>query len=178
MPKRQGLTTQGSLLHETAKYCIDTNVLISFFKQTDDENYGIDVFPQHWNFIENRISKGQIVAPVKVREELESWTQRIPSLSAWLKQHNYMFINPTDEQLNLAKTIIKKYPVYAQVENYVGDLMVIALSGVMKITPLTLESKVVNGGKKRPKIPNVCDEFNIKCISVPGFLREEEFSTQ
>ena len=39
------MTTQGALFEtDPPRYCIDTNVIVSFLRGTDDEHYGADVF--------------------------------------------------------------------------------------------------------------------------------------
>jgi hypothetical protein len=78
----------------------------------------------------------------------------------------------TDAQLVLAKQIVNKYPVYGKNENYLGDLEVITLAGALGITVISIETPQPQTGQKRPKIPNVCAEFQVSCVSVAGLLRE------
>ena len=42
---------QTSLFDEEPRYCIDTNVIVSFLRLTDDEHYGSDVFAPQWAYV-------------------------------------------------------------------------------------------------------------------------------
>jgi hypothetical protein len=167
---------QGDLFATQAKYCIDTNVVISFLRGTDDEHYGSDVFKPQWDFLEHQMVSGVVVAPRRVEKELSTWQKTISSMKDWLHRHQYLFQDiDSDDQLTLAKRIVNAYPAYGQNKNYLGDLEVITLAGVRALTVITLETSKPNPSKKRPKIPDVCNEFSIDCVSLPGFLRREGF---
>jgi hypothetical protein len=44
------------------------------------------------------------------------------------------------------------------------------------LTVISLELKAKQHSTKKPKIPNVCEEFGIKWVNLAGFLRAEGFS--
>ena len=172
------MTGQAGLIAQDPKYCIDTNVIVSFMRGTDDEHYGADVFPDQWRFLEAHMQQGDIVAPRKVEEELGKWHKTIKAMPAWLTKHQYLFCDiESDIQLELAKRITCAYEAYALSENYLGDLEVMSLAGARKLTVISLESSKSTPSKSRPKIPDVCKEFGIDCVSLPGFLRREGFGT-
>lgn len=77
----------------------------------------------------------------------------------------------SDTQLIVAKQIVNAYPAYGKNVNYLGDLEVMCLAGALRLAVVTLEAPVQQSGKRRPKIPNVCAEFGIDCLSVVGLLR-------
>lgn len=169
------MTTQGALFEdEPPRYCLDTNVVVSFLKGTDDEYYGVDIFGEQWALIERLIASGVIVAPRQVQRELNKWQRSAPSIQAWAKAFHYMFRDvETDAQLVVAKNIVSRYAVYGKTDNYLGDLEVMSLAGALGVAVISLESEVQEQSKRRPKIPNVCKEFGIDCVSVAGFLRRE-----
>lgn len=170
------MNQQVNLFHEKPRFCIDTNVVISFMKKTDEESYGSDVFKPQWAFLEDLINKGVVVAPRQVETELLAWCMVIPEMKDWLKKHKDMFLDiEEDAQLESAKKILKEYPVYGSTPNYLGDLAVMTLSDCMKIVALTLEGERPGRSKRLPKIPNVCKEFGIDHASFSGFLRREKF---
>jgi len=161
-------------LFEVARYCIDTNVIVSFLRGTNDEHYGADVFAPQWAIVEGLISSGEIVAPRRVEAELCGWTKTIPVLKRWLKSNSHMFRDVvSSEQLQTAKLIVNAYPAYGRNMNYLGDLEVMTLASGLDIAVISLEQAHPTASKSRPKIPNVCQEFNIDCVSLPGFLRRE-----
>ena len=69
------MTGQASLFDEEPRYCIDTNVIVSFLRQTEDEYYGSDVFAPQWQYIEQLIDAGAIIAPRQVERELLKWAK-------------------------------------------------------------------------------------------------------
>lgn len=169
------MSNQSSIFDEKPKYVIDTNVIVSFMRHSDDEFYGSDVFKPQWECIEELISKGVIIAPKKVEEELKKWCIDIPELGGWLKRNTDMFVDITTEQLLKTKPMVSKYPVYGTTENYLGDLMVMSLADSTGIAVITLEGKKATNSQRRPKIPNVCEEFGVACYTVSSFLRNEGF---
>jgi hypothetical protein len=169
------MTTQPALFTVEPRYCVDTNVVVSFLSRSDDEFYGSDVFAPQWSVFDRLITNGQIVAPSEVRTELEKWAEKNESISRWLHRHNGMFRGPTTEQLALAKRIVNTYPAYGRDRHYLGDLMVVSLAGVLGLTVITLErSDGSSPSRTRPKIPFTCSEFGILATGVAGFLRREQ----
>ena len=164
---------QGTLFEVAARYCIDTNVVVSFLKGTDDELYGADVFAPQWTVFERLINAGEIVAPQGVRTELEKWAKKCERIDLWLRRRHHMFRVPTTEQLAWAKRIVNAYPVYGRDLNFLGDLTVISLAGAANLTVITLEYPGLTPSLSRPKIPTSCAEFGIDCTTVPGLLRRE-----
>lgn len=170
------MTTQDALFDtEPPRYCIDTNVIVSFLRGTDDEHYGADVFAPQWAQIERLILGSVIVAPRRVERELSMWERAIPAMRPWLKARPHMFRDvETEAQLLSAKRIVARYPVYGESMNYLGDLEVMTLAAALGLTVVTLERRAAGTpSKKRPKIPDVCAEFGIDCVTVAGFLRRE-----
>lgn len=173
------MNNQTNLFQEKPRYVIDTNVIISFMKKSGNEFYGSDVFKPQWDFLEDFISRGIVVAPRQVETELEEWSRVIPEMKDWLKRHRDMFVDvEEDKQLESAKRILKEYEVYGESRNYLGDLSVMTLADCMGITALSLEGETPGKAVRRPKIPNVCKEFNIDHVSFSDFLRRENFGSK
>jgi hypothetical protein len=170
------VTSQG-LFEIEARYCIDTNVLVSFLSESDDEYYGADIFPDHWALIERLITGGEIVAPRQVEHELIGHAKKHGKIGPWLHRNDHMFRDlSSSEELLLAKRIVNGHSAYARNTNYLGDLEVMTLAGSRRLTVVSMEVGLQQAGQRRPKIPNVCDEFGILRLSVSGFLRAERNS--
>ena len=169
------MNRQSSLFEEEPRYSVDTNVIVSFMRRSDDEHYGSDVFAPQWQYIEQLIASRAIIAAHEVGKELRSWCKKIEGLTDWLQVRASMFVEINSDQLASAKKIVKAYPAYGMTQNYLGDLTVMSLADSLGIAVLTLESPTENSGMRRPKIPNVCRELGIECYSVVGFLRRERF---
>lgn len=76
-----------TLFAVTARYSIDTNVILSFLGDSDAEHYPADAFKPQWDFVERAMKNGRIVAARRVETELEKWEQRLPQLKVWLDGH-------------------------------------------------------------------------------------------
>jgi len=168
--------SQDALFADPAKCSIDTNVIVSFLGDSDSEHYPMDVFKPQWEFLERAMKDGRIVAARRVETELEKWDKRISTMGAWLHEHEYLFCDiESDAQLTVAKELVNAHPAYGSSDNYLGDLEVMALAKARGLTVITLEHKAQQHSRKRPKIPNVCAEFSVGCVTLAGFLRDEGF---
>lgn len=169
------MSRQTSLLQKPPRYCVDTNVILSFLNPADDEWYDATVFPKHWQLIEKMIDDGEIIAPKEVEDELKLWIKQIPALGPWLKRRSQMFVSPSSDQLKLAKPIVTKYEAYGKIPNYLPDLMVMTLAQDLDLTVITLEM-IKHHSTNKPKIPVVCAEFGIKQVNIKGFFKAEKFT--
>lgn len=157
------------------KYSIDTNVIVSFLGDGDDERYPVDVFGPQWAFLETAFKDGRAVAAKRVATELRKW-ERLDRVKVWLRDHTYVFRDiESDDQLLAAKEIVNKYPAYGLDMNRLGDLEVMALAKARGLTVVSLESQKQHR-PDRPKIPIVCSEFGIEHKSLHDFLRAEDFA--
>jgi hypothetical protein len=161
-----------SLFDITPRWCLDTNVVVSFMREDDEEPYSRELLPAQWQAFESDISSGLIAAPIQVRDELSTWSPQIPDLARWLKTHRGMFRELDEGTLRNVKEVVNRYPTYARDRNYLGDLCVIALAGAHQLTIVSNEKgSKGQASRTRPKIPDVCAELGIDCVSVMGFLR-------
>lgn len=169
--------TQDALFADPARYAIDTNVIVSFLGDGDSEHYPLDVFMPQWEFVESAMKDGRVVAPRVVETELEKWSRNVVAMKRWLHDHRYLFHEiDSDAQLEGAKRIVNTYPAYGTSVNYLGDLEVMAFAMARRLTVISLEVKATQHSVKKPKIPNVCEEFGIQWVNLAGFLRAEGFA--
>jgi hypothetical protein len=170
--------TQEGLFADPAEYALDTNVVVSFLGNSDSEHYPMDVFKPQWDFLEAAMKDGRVIAPRVVEAELEKWQQTVTQMKPWLDEHKYLFRDiESDEQLACAKQIVNAYPAYASSTNYLGDLEVMALAKARSLTVISLEQRATQHSDRRPKIPNICEEFGITWVNLAGFLRAEGFAS-
>ena len=148
-------------------YCIDTSSLI-----TIQRIYPLSVFPSLWDNMSELVKEGQLVAPREVLEELRQGGD--DEILQWAKNNSYMFLELDSEQIEVAKQIIndKEFEGFVDYDKEIpeADPFVIALI-VVKKRQATLFSEEwivitdehhADPGKK-PKIPNVCKKYDIKC---------------
>jgi hypothetical protein len=148
-----------------ATFCFDTSAFIQCWTRY----YPLDVFPGMWEKLDTIATQNVIVCPEEVRYEIE---KKEDGLHEWVKGRAYLFA-PLDEPVQqAARAILARYPllVKATAQRTQADPFVIALAQVNNI-PVVSEER--GGTAKRPKIPYVCDELKIPCMTVVEFIRSQ-----
>jgi hypothetical protein len=162
-------------------YSIDTSVFIDIWCPPESNIYSKERMPELWQHIESLVDAGRIVAAKEVYDELERHAS--PELKDWLDNHKTIF-QLTDQQVGYADDIINK--VYSKYkEGYrplvsdAADPFVVASALCHGATVLTQEHKqgehdprLVNG----PKIPTVCNAYNVPCVNLEEFIIKEGFA--
>lgn len=161
MTRKQSRLTEG--------FVIDTSALIDINRE-----YPPDVFPKLWKDIEILVKQGLLIAPKEVFEELK---RKDDELKTWAQRHQEMFIDLDDEQLTEMSKILTEFPRLIDHDKTIpeADPFIIALAKCRVWTVITSEHRRSNPDA-RPKIPDVCDHYNIKCIIKPlNFFREKKW---
>jgi len=154
-------------------YCTDTNALIDLWRR----KYAPDVFPSLWGKIEKLIFQGELIAPREVLNELE---KQDDELLKWAKKHKKMFKDLDNEQQRQVRNILKEFPrlVDENKETAEADPFVIALAISKGWTVITSEqpANIEANPSARPKIPDVCGHYNVKCVyELIEFFREQKW---
>lgn len=150
-------------------YCADTNVFIDAWVRM----YPIDVIPTLWRNFERLILEKRLIAPYEVKRELEKKTD---PLLEWVKEQEGLF-QPDDEDVQqILREVMSRFPLLVESKkNRSGaDPWVIALAKARKATVLTQEAFSTKDG--RPRIPNVCEAFEVPCISLLNLIRRERWT--
>jgi hypothetical protein len=152
------------------RYCFDTNAFMTPWNQ----RYPIQVFPSLWNRLSDCASDGTIISPDEVYREIQK--HRDP-LYQWVKDRKRLF-QPVDAPLAQALAEIMQVEHFARMVETgrnAADPWVVALARVTGRTVVTEEGWSANP-VKNPKIPNVCEHFNVRWIPFVDFLRETGWS--
>lgn len=150
-------------------YCIDTCSLSLWCMK---HPYSFDVFPSVWRNLSNVAKEGLVVSPREVLRELEKCDVE---LHKWAKE-NISFYNLDYEQQKIVADIMARFPNLVDIDKPtpVADPFVIALAKSEKRTVITEERYVnLSGPKSKPKIPNVCEALQVKCIPLLDFFKEQ-----
>lgn len=147
-------------------YCIDTSAILDGWVRY----YPRDVFPTLWDNLEGMIAKRRLVAPQEVLLEL---SKNDDELHKWARLQDGFFCD-LDEATQIATAeILAKFPKLVNNERNrsIADPFVIALAKVRNCVVITGEKR--RGNPERPKIPDVCDGYKIKCINLLELIRVE-----
>jgi len=153
-------------------YLLDTNVFI----QAKNLHYGLDFCPAFWDWLIASNARGCVFSIDKVKDEIDEGEDE---LKDWvLGDGNNLFLK-TDESTS---DLFTKLSVWAQGKNYkqgaindffkAADFFLIAYALAHKHIVVTHETW--EDSTKKIKIPNVCRELDLKCMSPYEMLRQEK----
>jgi len=162
-------------MSEIHYYVIDTSSLIELKK------FPIDVFPSLWENIEALIAKGRMISHKEVFKEL---SYQDDALKKWAQNQKMFFRDLDSNQLTIVREILRKYPSLANSDRETpsADPFVIALAieltrdPQMTLTPSARKRMVVSEERlhgNRIRIPFVCKEYGIECITMIEMCRSE-----
>lgn len=148
------------------RYCLDSNcfiLLTNFYRRK--------TFPAIWGKLDPMIEKGLIASPTEVYFEIAN---RGDEISQWVKDNKEKIFVELDEQQVAATTeILSKYRRLHDIKKtkFDADPLVVALAYSNKFTVVSNEKRTnINNGKQN--IANVCDVYNIPCITLLDFFDE------
>lgn len=150
-------------------YCLDANVLI----QAWQKYYSPAICPDYWTVLNDLGTEGRIFICQEVYEEI---TKTEDNLSKWLKDSNIPVIKTTETVIEKLKEIYKTPAHLKLVDNTknrsLADPWIIAHAMDSNAVVVTKEEKVTQASSSKVKIPNVCDNMNVRWINDFEFVRE------
>lgn len=156
-------------------YIIDTSSLIEMNKHNP-----MDIYETPWKKMDNLVKTGRLYAPKEVLDEIKRFDD---DLAEWAKKHPQMFKEPTKEQIDIVKEILKKYPsLIKKGKRFAADPWVIALAielirnsqtTLVKVKRIVVTEEKIRGNKVR--IPFVCEDYTVEAIDVLDMFRLENW---
>ncbi|WP_409522850.1 DUF4411 family protein [Nitrincola sp. MINF-07-Sa-05] len=153
------------------KYLLDANTYI----QAKNQYYGMDFCPGYWDLLDAKFDAGEVCSIEFIGKELKDGND---DLAKWAKERTGHFIKHQDEETQAAFTEIVNFVMtqdYAPAQRDAflakGDPWLIAKAKTLGATLVTHES-TVSPATKKVKIPNVCQQFDVRCISRFDLLSE------
>jgi len=139
-------------------YNLDTSALITL-----EAFYPADVFPPVWDKLDELLGNKRAYFIEEVYIEVQ---RRDDAVAQWLKRRrSYGMKNQTQDDFLQAQGVISNHPGLVDINatQTGADPFVIADSIRCGSVVVTREEKV-GVGAKRPKIPNVCEAYKVRCI--------------
>ncbi|EAC7024830.1 DUF4411 family protein [Listeria monocytogenes] len=164
------------------KYLLDTNIYISFY----DRYYKYNFFPSFWSKFETIINECIIIPKIVVNEQTQNeW------FKDWLRNNYtesiYDHKKYFSEWSNILSSIAEN-PVYNDgaltsdngwAHEKIADPWIIAIAKIEGLTLVTEERKHPHLNPAKPsgsvKIPDICKDFNVRCITMNEFFEEIKF---
>ncbi len=139
------------------------------------KHYYPTVFKSVWTGLDDLISQGELYSTKEVWTELENGDPN-KHVQPWLKARKLIFTVPTAAEL----TVVSKILAVPHFQTLIGekqrlrgtpvaDPFVVAAAAVQKATVVTEELFKANAAK----IPNVCDHFGIRYLTLEEFMADQ-----
>lgn len=146
------------------QYVFDTNIFVNLQRRQP-----IDIYPSVWDKIGELMKNGTVISSMEVYDEISVGGD---ALVAWAKAHQAFFL---PSQINIqqkARVILQDHRglIEGGKKKNSADPFVIALAQEKRCPVVTEETRTRS--KDSPKIPDVCDVYNIDCIDFVGFSRQ------
>ena len=151
------------------KYVFDTNIFINL-----KNRYPSDIFTSLWDQIETLFADGVVISSDEVIEEIKRGNDE---LEGWANARKNSFY-PSNETIQLiVREILEQFSglVTNSKKPNAADPFLIALAKQMTCSIVTEENR--SGDNSFPKIPNICEHYNIQCIKFIDFLRENNITS-
>ena len=150
-----------------ADFWLDTDTFI----RSKNEAYGFDLAPGFWKLIDQKAKEGIIASSITVYRELVKGKDY---LAEWTRQreNSGLFVIPNKQVQDQNKLIVSYVNrTYAphKVQTFLkgADPWMIAHAKVDGGEVVTFETR----GGSEIKIPDIADEFHVRCINVWDLLR-------
>lgn len=127
--------------------------------------------PSLWLRLDEIIKSGELIASEEVFHDLE---QKEDDLHAWVKKRKNMLVDITDEIQEKVTIIMEEFPKFVdeRTRKSFADPFVIATAMVTDTIVVTGES---GGTASKPKIPFVCDHYEVSWISTIELIEHHEW---
>ncbi len=150
-------------------YSFDTSALIDGLERY----YPEATFAGLWEAVDNLIAEGRFFASAEVWEEIK---KKDEAAKKWADPRKSKIFNETDAATAAeVKKLLTTFPrlVMNGGRRNRADPFVIAVAKLRKATVVTGEGS--DGSMSRPKIPFVCQQQKIPCITFTEFIAAEQW---
>ncbi len=153
-------------------FWLDSNVFIEGKKGP----YDFDIAPRFWTMIDELVEGGQVACPIQVYQELLDGQDEIVN---WARErkNSGMFVDPSiavqKEVRGVVSYVVRSYPDNQARRRFLrrADPWIIAHAIAEGGVVVSLESRV-RPSSQQVKIPNVCDQYSVKCINTYDMIRQ------
>ena len=150
-------------------YVFDNSPLSALFR-----NFYRRRFPTLWERFDRLVADGRIVSTREAYREIED--SSLEGLREWAKQNHGLFATPSAVEANFVSKIYAVRLFQQNIEQQKilkggrnADPFIIAKAGIEDRAVVTMERLKPNAAK----IPNICGQLNVRCLSLEEFMEEE-----
>jgi len=146
-------------------YSLDTSAFLDAWER----NYPIDVFPSLWEQMDGFAKGGVLISVEEVYQEMK---KKADGVVRWAKNHRGIFLPLSPPIQSKLREIMKAFPkvVDPRRSRSGADPILVAAAMVQGSVVVTVEKRT--GNRNKPRIPDVCGHFKVRCIPTLDMLRE------
>lgn len=135
-------------------------------------------FASLWSQLDALAAVGTICSVREVYNELHSYND-VDSIHEWADSHKTIFARPSNAELLIVQRILAIPHFSSMISRKailrgtpVADPFVVAAAMAKKATVVTQEKDKPNSSK----LPNVCAHFEVPCINLETFMKQQEWT--
>lgn len=150
---------------------LDSNTYI----QAKNQYYGMDICPAYWEWLDQQFDQGELGSIYMIGQELKAGNDE---LAEWAKDRPDHFVTNDDDAtqqvfVQIATAVMSGDYNAGNRDSFLAnaDPWIIAKAKTIGATVVSHESHLIQNTKK-VKVPNICHEFHVPCISTFQLLRD------
>ena len=151
-------------------YLLDANVIITAHR----DYYAPDLVPQFWDWLWTCAENGDVKLPRPIYDEIMPQDDDLKRL---MQLHKEIVVLNDDDSDQHVPDVLECYApdlTAAEIEKIGADPFLIACGLHYEATVVSKEGRS-NAQRAKRKIPDICVEFDVRCISDFTFFRELGF---
>ena len=146
-------------------YSVDTSGWLDGWQR----HYPPYVFPSLWSKIEELIAKREIISSEEVYVELK---RKDDDLHRWMLLRKQMLV-PLDEAIQVqAVALLSEFPRLVDTLHGRSTADPFVIATAMKCGAVVVTGEQLTGKLEKPRIPDVCQVKNIRCVDFLKMIRE------
>lgn len=152
-------------------YLLDANTYI----HAKNLYYSFDFCPAYWDWLDKKCAVGKLASIDMVANELTAGNDE---LVAWVKARQEHFLLCDDAETQslvgaIAQDLMQGDYNQQNRDDFLAgaDPWIIAKAKIIGATVVSHEARITQQGKK-VKVPNVCQQYGVECISTFELLRK------
>lgn len=150
-------------------YCVDTSGWLDGWQR----HYPPDVFPSLWTKIDGLVNSGDILSSEEVYLELK---KKSDELHDWIQGRKQMLV-PLDEPIQLkAVALLSEFPRLVDTLRGRSKADPFVIATALERNAVVVTGEPLTGKLDKPRIPDVCQVKNIRCITFLQMIRELKLS--